>query len=111
MQRVVKDHGNQALHSKLKTVWFPYSLSKPALIDTIFLKAANSLAVKTAKDSRQRWDLIACAYKQKCLRNAIEAIEREGDNPMDETVALILSIAADDVSLFVQNLRRFCQID
>ncbi|KAF3764423.1 hypothetical protein M406DRAFT_330764 [Cryphonectria parasitica EP155] len=96
MQRSVK-HSSVSTEN-LRQRWIPYCMSQEGLLETLFLKAGNALS-ELRGNSEERWDLVACRYRERCLKKAIEALARENMCPSDNTIALVISVGADDVSI------------
>jgi hypothetical protein len=76
--------------------WVSYTITDPGMMNGLFLSACRSLANRTHDGI---YASQALRYKGACIRSVAKAIEEEGDNVSDSTVAKVLFLASDEVSM------------
>ncbi|KFY04029.1 hypothetical protein V490_00017 [Pseudogymnoascus sp. VKM F-3557] len=85
--------GSSTHTSRMYSHWVSYTITDPGMMNGLFLSACRSLANRTHDGI---YASQALRYKGACIRSVAKAIEEEGDNVSDSTVAKVLFLASDE---------------
>jgi hypothetical protein len=80
----------------IKTIYIPFSISDPCVFHGLLLLSAQSFA-KISGDTSYR--ITALTHKAECIRLVNEALGISGKATCDATIAAVLMLAVEEVSL------------